>query len=60
MTTATLFELLLPGELLVRREDGSLLRTMTVSDIHVARELGPVNVRKLMRKLTVVKPVKKR
>ena len=60
MTTATLFELLMPGELVVRREDGSLLRTMTVSDIRVGRELRPVNVRKLMRKLTAAKPVKKR
>lgn len=55
MTTAALIESLKPGELVIRCADGSLLRTMT-SD---AGHQRPVNVRKLMRRLTALKPARK-
>jgi hypothetical protein len=59
MTTAALIKSLQPGEVVIRCADGSLLQTVT-NDFHVAHDRRPVDMRKLMRKLTVLKQGKKR
>ena len=57
MTAAALIEDLQPGELVIRCEDGSLMRTMTAMPRADER---PVSVSELMRKLSVLKQRRKR
>ena len=57
MTAAALIEELQPGELVIRCEDGSLMRTMMAMPRADER---PVGVSELMRKLSVLKQRRKR
>ena len=58
MTTAILIRSLQPGELVIRCQDGSLMRTMTTAV--QLEEQRRVNMRKLMRSLAALKQAKKR
>jgi hypothetical protein len=59
MTAAALIKSLKPGELVIRCADGSLMQTVS-TDLRVVQDRKPVDVRKLMRNLSVLKQGKKR
>jgi hypothetical protein len=59
MTAAALIKSLKPGEVAIRCADGSLMQTVS-TDLRFIEQRKPVDLRKLMRNLAVLKQGKKR